>query len=315
MLARSDPRRIGPCAQLIASRSHDGRGDARTRQGLTPSAAPTAAPRCTGRSAAACGQAVKPLDPPVRHFISEFAQELFDVDSRVLRSFRRLFFTPGFLTREYFAGRRAPLALAAQAVSARPASRASRSSRWSATAASCSSRRPAIRTIASGFAEYGYRSLEDMRAATDAAQRRLDAARDVRPRAVRRLAGRARASPLRATVPRAPGLHAARLCRGVRRQGRHGQPRSGRTIGPGRGARDRSRCVYVVGYTYLALRRAYGLSRGLAVRDTAIVTSGSWLALMVGDGGRRRGRRVRPLLAEAARASEDGVAARSGPGV
>ena len=47
-----------------------------------------------GPFCAACGQADKPLDPPVRHFISEFAQELFDVDSRVLRSLRRLFFSP-----------------------------------------------------------------------------------------------------------------------------------------------------------------------------------------------------------------------------
>jgi hypothetical protein len=53
-----------------------------------------------------CGQAVKPLDPPVRHFIGEFAQELFDVDGRLLRSFRRLLFSPGFLTREHVQGRR-----------------------------------------------------------------------------------------------------------------------------------------------------------------------------------------------------------------
>jgi len=56
----------------------------------------------------ACGQAVKPLDPPVRHFASEFAQELFDVDNRVLRSLRRLVFSPGFLTREHVEGRRIP---------------------------------------------------------------------------------------------------------------------------------------------------------------------------------------------------------------
>ena len=61
-----------------------------------------------GKFCAACGQADKPLDPPVRHFISEFAQELFDVDSRVLRSFRRLLFSPGFLTREHVEGRRVP---------------------------------------------------------------------------------------------------------------------------------------------------------------------------------------------------------------
>jgi Protein of unknown function (DUF3667) len=61
-----------------------------------------------GPFCAACGQADRPLDPPVRHFATEFAQELFDVDSRVLRSLRRLVFSPGFLTREHVEGRRIP---------------------------------------------------------------------------------------------------------------------------------------------------------------------------------------------------------------
>jgi hypothetical protein len=61
-----------------------------------------------GPFCAACGQADRPLDPPVRHFATEFAQEFFDVDSRVLRSLRRLVFSPGFLTREHVEGRRIP---------------------------------------------------------------------------------------------------------------------------------------------------------------------------------------------------------------
>lgn len=61
-----------------------------------------------GRFCAACGQAAKPLDPPVRYFAKELTQEFLDVDGRVPRSFRRLFFSPGFLTREYLAGRRVP---------------------------------------------------------------------------------------------------------------------------------------------------------------------------------------------------------------
>lgn len=61
-----------------------------------------------GRFCAQCGQEDKPLDPPVRHFATAFAQELLDVDGRVPRSFRRLFFSPGFLTSEYLAGRRVP---------------------------------------------------------------------------------------------------------------------------------------------------------------------------------------------------------------
>ena len=51
---------------------------------------------------AACGQADRPLDPPIREFAREFAQEFLDVDSRVLR---RLVFSPGFLTREHVEGR------------------------------------------------------------------------------------------------------------------------------------------------------------------------------------------------------------------
>jgi hypothetical protein len=61
-----------------------------------------------GPFCAMCGQAVKPLDPPVRHFAKEFTQELLDVDGRVPRTFRRLFLSPGFLTCEYLAGRRVP---------------------------------------------------------------------------------------------------------------------------------------------------------------------------------------------------------------
>jgi Protein of unknown function (DUF3667) len=61
-----------------------------------------------GPFCAACGQADHPLDPPTREFAKEFAQEFLDVDSRVLRSLRRLVFSPGFLTREHVEGRRTP---------------------------------------------------------------------------------------------------------------------------------------------------------------------------------------------------------------
>jgi hypothetical protein len=78
-------------------------------------AAPAAVATCAncgaelrGRFCAMCGQESKPLDPPVRHVIGEFAQELLDVDGRLLQSLRRLLFSPGFLTREHVRGRRAP---------------------------------------------------------------------------------------------------------------------------------------------------------------------------------------------------------------
>jgi hypothetical protein len=61
-----------------------------------------------GPFCAACGQESKPLDPPVRYFAREFAQELFEVDGRVPGSLRRLVFSPGYLTRAHLEGRRAP---------------------------------------------------------------------------------------------------------------------------------------------------------------------------------------------------------------
>jgi hypothetical protein len=56
----------------------------------------------------ACGQEVKPIDPPLALFVRESGKELLDVDGRIWRSLRRLIVSPGFLTREYVEGRRVP---------------------------------------------------------------------------------------------------------------------------------------------------------------------------------------------------------------
>lgn len=59
-----------------------------------------------GEHCYACGQTSKGL---VRHFSSilgDFADTVFNIDSRVLRTVGPLFLRPGFLTLEYFAGRR-----------------------------------------------------------------------------------------------------------------------------------------------------------------------------------------------------------------
>jgi hypothetical protein len=64
--------------------------------------APLHGPFCS-----ACGQEARPLDPPLRVVARDFAHELLDVDGRIFRSLRRLFLSPGFLTRELFLGRRA----------------------------------------------------------------------------------------------------------------------------------------------------------------------------------------------------------------
>ena len=61
----------------------------------------------TGPFCAACGQEVRPLDPSLNEILRDVGHELSDVDGRVLRSLRRLFSSPGFLTEEHFEGRRA----------------------------------------------------------------------------------------------------------------------------------------------------------------------------------------------------------------
>lgn len=59
-----------------------------------------------GRFCSACGQKDHPLEPTAGEVLAEVARELSDLDGRILRSVRRLFLSPGFLTKEYFEGRR-----------------------------------------------------------------------------------------------------------------------------------------------------------------------------------------------------------------
>ena len=61
----------------------------------------------TGAFCATCGQKVKPLDPTVRELAGDVLGEVTDVDSKLLRSLRYLFTSPGFLSREHAEGRRA----------------------------------------------------------------------------------------------------------------------------------------------------------------------------------------------------------------
>ncbi|MBT3825898.1 MAG: DUF3667 domain-containing protein [Candidatus Marinimicrobia bacterium] len=53
-----------------------------------------------------CGQKNKDYRLTFKDLFSDFLEELLDVDSRVLRSLRLLFTSPGFLTSEYVKGRR-----------------------------------------------------------------------------------------------------------------------------------------------------------------------------------------------------------------
>lgn len=84
-----------------------------TRPLPSPSPPPPAARHCENCGAAlhgehcyACGQPTKGL---VRHFSSilgDFADTVFNVDGRIFRTLGPLLFKPGFLSLEYFAGRR-----------------------------------------------------------------------------------------------------------------------------------------------------------------------------------------------------------------
>jgi hypothetical protein len=54
----------------------------------------------------ACGQPVKGMIRPLSGMLHDIADTIFNIDSRVFHSLLPLYFRPGFLTREYFAGRR-----------------------------------------------------------------------------------------------------------------------------------------------------------------------------------------------------------------
>ena len=63
--------------------------------------------RLTGPFCAACGQKAQSLNPTLPAFLHDFSHEMLHVDGKIFRTLRRLFGSPGFLTREYFDGRRA----------------------------------------------------------------------------------------------------------------------------------------------------------------------------------------------------------------
>ena len=54
-----------------------------------------------------CGQKVAALNPTLGDLVHDLIHELLHVDGRIFRSVRLLLTRPGFLTREYFQGRRA----------------------------------------------------------------------------------------------------------------------------------------------------------------------------------------------------------------
>src|SRR5579862_3912078 len=81
--------------------------------GVVAASAP-AAPACAncgaalaGRYCSACGQRVEPPLHTLWHFAQVATEDVTHADSRLWRSLAALLFKPGFLTREFLAGRRA----------------------------------------------------------------------------------------------------------------------------------------------------------------------------------------------------------------
>jgi len=89
----------------VTSESTSATGSPDPSASLRASCANCGAP-LTGRWCAACGQEDRPLDPSLREVVGDVWEAISNVDGRVLQSLRRLFLSPGFLTREYLEGRR-----------------------------------------------------------------------------------------------------------------------------------------------------------------------------------------------------------------
>ena len=78
-----------------------------------PAELPAAYPLCSncgaelhGPHCYSCGQPVKGMIRPLSSMMHDVADTIFNIDSRIFRSIFPLYFRPGYLTIEYFAGRR-----------------------------------------------------------------------------------------------------------------------------------------------------------------------------------------------------------------
>ncbi|MCE5231766.1 MAG: DUF3667 domain-containing protein [Mizugakiibacter sp.] len=70
-------------------------------RGCANCGAPLSGPYCY-----ACGQPVRGMVRPLSGLLADLVDTVFNIDSRILRTLGPLLLRPGFLTREYFAGRR-----------------------------------------------------------------------------------------------------------------------------------------------------------------------------------------------------------------
>lgn len=103
----ADLKRDAWCPNIV----HESSGT-RSTLALHRSMEHTACPNCaqamqaTDQYCAQCGQAAVG-DGTFRSFVEQFLGDYFTFDSKIIRSIRPLLFSPGFLTAEYLAGRRA----------------------------------------------------------------------------------------------------------------------------------------------------------------------------------------------------------------
>jgi Protein of unknown function (DUF3667) len=89
-----------------------------TQAPIPPEPAPAAAPpvvkvvcancgaELRGEYCYACGQPVKGMIRPLSSMLHDIADTIFNIDSRIFRTLWPLYIKPGFLSNEYFAGRR-----------------------------------------------------------------------------------------------------------------------------------------------------------------------------------------------------------------
>ena len=68
---------------------------------------PNCGRRLEGAFCATGGQKAAPLNPTLHDFLHDFTHELLHVDGKIFQSVRLLLLRPGFLSREWFEGRRA----------------------------------------------------------------------------------------------------------------------------------------------------------------------------------------------------------------
>jgi hypothetical protein len=233
-----------------------------------------------GSFCAQCGQEVKPLDPPVRHFIGEFAQELFDVDGRLLRSLRRLFFSPGFLTAEHADGRRKPwLSPLKLYLLTSVACFATLAIVGDHGGVQLTSTGDVDATIGE---ELGFASFDELKAAVDRARAEwIPRVMFVLVPFVAWVVALARRTSRRHYPAHLVfALHVFAAVFGVRALA----AALGGLVPAAKAAFTAAVGLYLVGYLYLAFRRAYRLGRAVAIRDTVIVTFVTWAALLVGTG-------------------------------